>query len=474
MKVCVLQPDYTTTDVDYKNYYPPRDLSSLLPEDIVDNVFLNKLSTYRQLKELSKKNYDIFVNLCEGYLEWSVPSIDVIYSLGMLNLPYTGPTDLLYDPPKELMKYVAYTCGVQTPDYMLVKNINQADEVVSKLSFPLFIKPAKAGDSLGIDGDSLVNDRNSLEKKLSTLLEEYQEILVEKYIPGREFTVLVAAEADGKSCKVYNPLEFVFPKGKKFKTYSLKTSELHEECNIPCNNNDISARLKDSAAKIFTAFNGAGYARLDFRLNDNNELYFLEINFTCSVFYDKGYEGSADYILMHEPGGKKDFLHKIINEGIARHARNQKKYMVKGDALSGYGIYAVKNINEGEIIFASEEKPHRLVTKKYVEQNWNADELNSFKKYAWPVSSEVYILWDNAPAEWSPQNHSCNPNTEYAGLNVVAIKNIASGEELTLDYTTFLNNEMESFICNCGAENCKKVIQGVHENSVTFQEKNKL
>ena len=473
MKVCVLQSDYTTTDVDYKNYDPPRDLSSLLPDDIVDHVFLNKLSTYRQLKELSKKNYDIFVNLCEGYLEWSVPSVDVIYFLEMLNLPYTGPTTLLYDPPKELMKYVAYTCNVETPPYILVKDISQADEVISKLSFPLFIKPAKAGDSLGIDGDSLVNDRNSLEKKLSNLLEEYQEILVEKYVPGREFTVLVAAETDGKNCTAYNPLEFVFPEGKEFKTYSLKTSELHEECNIPCKDEHISARLKDNAAKIFTAFNGAGYARLDFRLNDNNELYFLEINFTCSVFYDKGYEGSADYILMHEFGGKKDFLHKIIKEGIARHIRNQKKYTVKGNALAGYGIYAAKNISEGEIIFAGEEKPHRLVTKKYVEQNWNTDELNSFRKYAWPVSSEVYILWDNAPAEWAPQNHSCNPNTEYAGLNVTAIKNIIAGEELTLDYTTFLNNEMESFICNCGAENCKKVIQGIQSNSITHREMKK-
>ena len=91
MKVCVLQPDYSTTDVDYKYYDPPRNLSSLLPGDIVDHVFLNKLSTYKKLKELRKKNYDIFVNLCEGYLEWSVPSIDVIHSFEMLNLPYTGP-----------------------------------------------------------------------------------------------------------------------------------------------------------------------------------------------------------------------------------------------------------------------------------------------------------------------------------------------------------------------------------------------
>lgn len=63
MKVCVLQPDYSTTQVDYKNFDPARDLSGLLAEDdVVDHIFLNKLTTYRQLKEASKKGYDIYVN----------------------------------------------------------------------------------------------------------------------------------------------------------------------------------------------------------------------------------------------------------------------------------------------------------------------------------------------------------------------------------------------------------------------------
>ena len=116
MKICVLQPDYSTTNVDYKNYDPPRALTGLLPKgDIVDHVFLNKLTTYRQLKDLSRQGYDVFVNLCEGYLEWEVPSIDVIHTLDLLNLPYTGPNAVLYDPPKPLMKYVAYCAGVKTP-----------------------------------------------------------------------------------------------------------------------------------------------------------------------------------------------------------------------------------------------------------------------------------------------------------------------------------------------------------------------
>jgi D-alanine-D-alanine ligase len=103
MKICVLQPDYSTSAVDYQYYDPARNLSALLPDAEVHHVLLNKLTTYKQLLALSKQGFDCFVNLCEGYLEWEVPSIDVIYTLELLNLPFTGPNSLLYDPPKELI-----------------------------------------------------------------------------------------------------------------------------------------------------------------------------------------------------------------------------------------------------------------------------------------------------------------------------------------------------------------------------------
>ena len=117
MKIAVLQPDYSTSSVDYQYYDPPRDLAILLPNDEVPTFFLNKLTTYKQLKVLQPQGFDIFVNLCEGYLEWEVPSIDVIIALELLGLPYTGPTTELYDPPKTLMKYVAYCAGISTPSY---------------------------------------------------------------------------------------------------------------------------------------------------------------------------------------------------------------------------------------------------------------------------------------------------------------------------------------------------------------------
>jgi D-alanine-D-alanine ligase len=471
MKVCVLQPDYSTTSVDYKNYDPPRDLSTLLPGAEIDHVFLNKLTTYNQLKQLSKKRYDVFVNLCEGYLEWEIPSIEVIYFLELLDLPFTGPSSVLYDPPKDLMKYVAYTQNVSTPAFAIIESVEEIHAACKHLKYPLFIKPAKAGDSLGIDEHSMVNNEAELYKKAVEIIEEYGPLLVEEYIEGREFTVMLVADArDQKKVNVFTPVEYIFPEGRTFKTYALKTSELHPECNVPVTDKKICKQLQVAAENIFKGFGGVGYARLDFRMNDKGQVFFLEINFTCSVFYTNGYEGSADYILKVDGIGQSGFLKKIVEEGIARHQRKQKKYNMKGNAIAGFGIYAIRDIRKNEIIFKGEEKAQRIATKSYITNNWDVKELENFKKYAYPLSNEVFLLWDENPAGWAPQNHSCNANTAYKGLNVYALRNIKKGEELTLDYALFLDEHMEPFNCSCGSENCKGYITGIPLNSVTERE----
>ena len=457
LKVCVLQPDYSTSNVDYQYYDPARNLSPLLPDAQVDHVLINKLTTYKQLLSLKEKGYDIFVNLCEGYLEWEVPSIDVIQTLDQLNLPYTGPTANLYDPPKELMKYVAYCEGVKTPTYQLVKSLEDIKSIVAP--YPLFVKPAKAGDSLGIDQASLIHNKEELVKKVSALLEEYPELLVEEYIDGREFTVLVAAKPEGKGCISFKPVDYIFPEGFQFKTYSLKTSELHPGANIACNDSKIENELRKAAERIFNCFNGKGYARLDFRMNEKGEIFFLEINFTCSVFYSEGLEGSADFILNYDGIGKAGFLKHIISEGIERHKRKQKPYAMKGNSIAGYGIYATRTIREDEIIYRGEERAHRIVTKKHVEENWNEEEKMNFKRYAYPISDTVFAIWDEEPGDWAPQNHSCDPNTRFDGLNTIAIRTINIGEELTFDYATFLDREMEPFECRCGSPKCRGLIK---------------
>jgi D-alanine-D-alanine ligase len=461
-----LQPDYSTSGVDYQYYDPKRDLSVIMPEATIDHIFLNKLSTYQQLKQLKENNYDIYINLCEGYLEWKVPSIDVITSLDLLELPYTGPSANLYDPTKAIMKYLAFCESVKTPAHLVIESHEEMDTLPGNLQFPLFVKPAKAGDSLGVDDASKANNLEDLKKKVSAILDEFGSALVEEYIDGREFTVLVCGNADGRTCTSFKPVEYIFPEGFAFKTYALKTSELHPNANIGVEDKALAQQLQSIAEQVFLSFNGVGYARMDFRMNDKGEIFFLEINFTCSVFYAEGYEGSADYILMHDGIGKRGFLEKIIVEGMARHQRKQKLFSIKGNSISGYGIYAKYDLPQHTLLFKGEERAQRIVTKKYVDEHWDEREKLNFRRYAYPISKDTYILWDLQPEEWSPQNHSCDANCDYQGLNVVTNRSIQKGEELTLDYAQFLDHTMEPFECQCGSSKCRGLIQGKQKNSL--------
>jgi D-alanine-D-alanine ligase-like ATP-grasp enzyme len=196
MRICVLQPSYEGSSFDYRHYDPPRDLSHLLPEHDFHHEFLNKVSTFSQIKALQQQGFDVFVNLCEGYRDSDVPSIDVIHALEDLNLPFTGPTSRLYDPSKDLMKLVALSSGVGVPAWQLVGPADGVKAAASTLRFPLFVKPSAYGDSMGIDEHSLVASPDELEHQVAAKLPGFGRLLVEEYVDGREFTVLVLASRD--------------------------------------------------------------------------------------------------------------------------------------------------------------------------------------------------------------------------------------------------------------------------------------
>ena len=474
MKICVLQPDYSTSTVDYRHYDPPRDLAALAPGHLVHHEALHKLTVHKQLARLAQDDFDIYVNLCEGYLEWDVPSIDVIHALERLGLPYTGPSALLYDPSKPLMKYVAHAAGVATPRHVVVTPHDDAEAAVvrARLSYPLFVKPAHAGDSLGVDDGARVTDAATLQAQVVKIQAEYPQLLIEEYIAGREFTVLVAGDAagDGRGTAL-EPIEYRFPAGREYKSYALKTSELHADANVRVEDPALRTALMRAAEAVFRGFDGTGYARRDFRLDAAGTLYFLEVNFSCSVFYTDGWQGSADHILALDGLGQAGFLMRIIAEGRARHARKQKAYALRGDSIAGYGIVATRDLAPGAIVFCGEGRPQRVVTRRHVEETWTAEDRVMFDRYAYPLSEEVFVLWDRDPSEWAPQNHSCDPNTRFDGLDVVAVRAIRAGDELTLDYAQFLDASAEVFECRCGASTCRGRVAGVVGNSVTVRER---
>lgn len=479
MKVCVLQPSYEKSELlkEYATHDPPRELSGLVPEWSFTHVFLHKATVYTQLKDLKHDGYDIFVNLCEGHLDWDVPSIDVIHALDSLGLPYTGPAADRYETRKEMLKIVARYAQVRTPPHVLARSDEDVAQAAARLRFPLFVKPGEGGDSFGIDEASLCPDAAALASKAERLLRQYDSILIEEYLDGREFSVLVAADSTNpKTPLAFRPIEYRFPPGERFKTYDLKNAQYHPEANVTVDDPALEAALVDAARRVFLTFGPSGYCRMDFRLDAEGVPSVLDANFTCSVFYGEGYYGTADYILQHDGFGTANFLRHIVREGLVRHQALQKPYVVrtKNGGLgreASLGIEARRDLSRGDVVFVGEERAQRIVTRRWVEEHWDDRDRQIFAQYAYPLSDEVYILWADSPHEWAPQNHSCDANCAYDGLNVVTLRDVCAGEELTLDYAHFCNELSAGFDCHCGAPNCRGFITGTVGGGVEARER---
>ena len=123
-------------------------------------------------------------------------------------------------------------------------------------------------------------------------------------------------------------------------------------------------------------------------------------------------------------------------------------------------MLAARPIRAGELVFRGEERAQRIVTRAHVDRTWSPEDREIFYRYAYPIGPEVFVLWDTDPAEWAPENHSCDPNTAFQGLNVVALRDVAEGEELTLDYADCYDSRMIPFDCTCGSPRCRGRITG--------------
>lgn len=271
---------------------------------------------------------------------------------------------------------------------------------------------------------------------------------------------------------VYPPVVCSMPPGEDFKHYALKWLDYNELSWTLSSDEILNHKLVEMSKTMFCAMRGVGFGRLDIRVdNRTGTPYFLEINPNCSIFYPKGQFGSADTIL--ELTSKKItessddhsqfliFLQNIIDAGIAQWRKKQLPFTVEYNGKTkGFGMFANRLINIGEVVDKIEEEGVHLVSRTHVDSTWNEQKKLWFRQYCWPMNDTVFAMWSPSPSKWHPINHSCDPNTWLSGLNTTARRNIKTGEELTIDYATFCVG-LEPFQCFCGSTECRGFINGL-------------
>jgi D-alanine-D-alanine ligase len=235
------------------------------------------------VKALAKRlaageRWDLVFNIAEGVSgfgrESQVPAL-----LEAFGVPYTfsDPLVCALTLHKGMCKQVARASGIATPDFVVVATIAEASAV--DLPFPLFVKPVAEGTSKGIDVTSVVNDRAALSARCADLLQRFEQpVLVERFLPGREFTVGILGTDAG--AKALGTLEVVLRESADSKVYSYRNKAQWQQL--------VDYRILEPGA-LCTAVESLALAtwrclgcrdagRVDVRLDATGEPQLIEVN----------------------------------------------------------------------------------------------------------------------------------------------------------------------------------------------------
>lgn len=187
--------------------------------------------------------------------------------LEVLGIRYTGSgvTASAVAMDKTLTKKLLMVEGVNTPGF---ESLKRGDEMDTALPPPVVVKPVKLGSTIGM---SFVFDAGDMRAAIDKAFVYDDEVLVEKYIKGRELTVSVI---DGEPL----PVVEIEPKGGVY-DYEAKYNSADTVYTCPANIDDsVRDELQATAARVYGLVGCSGAARVDFRLGEDGMAYVLEIN----------------------------------------------------------------------------------------------------------------------------------------------------------------------------------------------------
>mgnify|MGYP000587446699 FL=1 len=219
--------------------------------------------------------------------------------LQIAGIPYVGPhvaaSAACMD--KTITKLIASQAGVRQADWQLVTREGFArsraavlDAVEAKFPYPVFVKPAGTGSSVGV---AKAKDRSALEAAIEAALKYDRKVLVEEFIRGQEVEVAVLGN-DNPFASICGEID----SGADFYDYQAKYISNCSTLYIPARlAEDVAEDVREQAVRIYKAMGCRGLSRVDFFVKHDGEVVFNEINtlpgFTSISMYPKLFEASG-------------------------------------------------------------------------------------------------------------------------------------------------------------------------------------
>lgn len=221
--------------------------------------------------------WDMVFNIAEGLWgfgrEAQIPALLEAYQI-----PYTFSDSLVsaLTLHKGLTKHVIRDQGIPTPDFYVLEK--EADLKHIHLSYPLFAKPIAEGTGKGITAKSVIETKRELISVCRMLLTAYrQPVLIETFLPGREFTVGIVGT--GEDAKAIGVLEVVLLKNAEQDVYSYVNKEKCEELvEYRLAEDDLAKAAANVAVASWRALGCRDAGRIDLRSDEKGQPHFIEVN----------------------------------------------------------------------------------------------------------------------------------------------------------------------------------------------------
>ena len=255
------------------------------------------------IEKLRRGKFDLAFNMCEGIDGIATLESAVISVLELFQIPFTGASS--YSAAvclrKHMINGLLERAGLPVPRFAVIRR----GDALKSVGFPAIVKPAAEDASIGVEQKSVVRNTRQLAARVEAMLEKWNDVLVQRYIDGREVNVGVL----GETVLPIAEIDFSrMPQGRwhivtytsKWETGSVDDVGAAPRCpaRLPAK---VAAEVRRVALAAWKLAGGWGYGRVDMRIDANGQPWILEVNANPDIAPDAGLARMARVAGMDYP-----------------------------------------------------------------------------------------------------------------------------------------------------------------------------